>query len=99
MQALKYLKDEEMEKVQMELLEINRRIREQVWILSHGMNLAPRYHSSTLVCIYLGLFIITEFRNTIFSPCNHVTKEKQAWLKSVERDKRVHKKYFFCLQT
>lgn len=32
MQALKYLKDKEMEKVQMELLEINRRIREQVWI-------------------------------------------------------------------
>ena len=40
MQALKYLKDKEMEKVQMELLEINRRIREQVWILSHGRNLA-----------------------------------------------------------
>ena len=40
MQALKYMKDKEMEKVQMELLQINRRIREQVWILSHGMNLA-----------------------------------------------------------
>lgn len=79
----------------MELLEINRRIREQVWILSHGMNLAPRYHSLTLVCIYLGLCIITEFRNTIFRPCNHVTKEKQAWLKSAERDKRVHKNIFF----
>ena len=36
------------------------------------------YHSSILVCIYLGLFIITEF---LFSPCNHVTKGKQAWLK------------------
>lgn len=76
MQALKYFKDKEMEKVKMELLEINRRIREQVWILFHGMNLAQPYHSSILVCIYLGLFVITEFRNIIFNPCNHVTKKK-----------------------